>query len=139
VIAEDAGDGAAARCAIRVYRFGGAAGTGVAGGVDDGDGGAGGIYYRRLEILNSAAVAALVLLVVKPEEVFDTSSQLSFLAIGYIGGVAVPWIERHVQPFIGALHGSRDVPLDGAFSARQAQFRLDLRAVAAVMTSRLSA
>jgi competence protein ComEC len=30
-------------------------------------------FYRRLEILNSAAVAAMVLLVAKPAEVFDTS------------------------------------------------------------------
>ena len=98
-----------------------------------------GFFYRRLEILNSAAIAALILLLAKPAELFDTSFQLSFLAIGCIAGVAVPWMERQVQPFIGALHGWRDVTRDGAFTARQAQFRLDLRAVAAGMTSRLSA
>jgi competence protein ComEC len=98
-----------------------------------------GFFYRRLEILNSAAVAALILLVAKPAELFETSFQLSFLAIGCIAGVAVPWMERQVQPFIGALHGWRDVTRDGAFSAVQAQFRLDLRAFAAAMTSRLSA
>jgi competence protein ComEC len=98
-----------------------------------------GFLYRRLEILNSAAVAALALLVARPEELFDTSFQLSFLAIGCIAGVAVPWMERHVQPYVGALHGWRDVTRDGAFSARQAQFRLDLRAAAGAMTSRLSA
>ncbi len=96
-------------------------------------------FYRRLEILNSAALAALALLVAKPEEVFDTSFQLSFLAIGCIAGVAVPWMERHVQPYVGGLSGWRDVTRDGAFSARQAQFRLDLRAAASAMTSRLSA
>jgi competence protein ComEC len=98
-----------------------------------------GFFYRRLEILNSAAVAALVLLVAKPSSAFDTSFQLSFLAIGCIAGIAVPWMERHVQPYVGALHGWRDVTRDGAFSARQAQFRLDLRAAASAMTSRLSA
>jgi competence protein ComEC len=96
-------------------------------------------FYRRLEILNSAAVAALALLIAKPAEVFDTSFQLSFLAIGCIAGVAVPWMERHVQPYVGALRGWRDVTRDGAFSARQAQFRLDLRAAANAMTRRLSA
>jgi competence protein ComEC len=98
-----------------------------------------GFFYRRLEILNSAAVAALVLLVAKPSPAFDTSFQLSFLAIGCIAGIAVPWMERHVQPFDGALHGWRDVTRDGAFSARQVQFRLDLRAATAALTSRLSA
>jgi competence protein ComEC len=96
-------------------------------------------FYRRLEILNSAAVAALALLVAKPSSAFDTSFQLSFLAIGCIAGIAVPWMERHVQPYVGALHGWRDVTRDGAFSARQAQFRLDLRGAAAAMTRRLSA
>jgi len=97
-----------------------------------------GFFYRRLEILNSAAVAALVLLVAKPLSAFDTSFQLSFLAIGCIAGVAVPWMERHVQRYVGALYGWRDVTRDGAFSARQVQFRLDLRAAAAALTSRLS-
>ena len=98
-----------------------------------------GFFYRRLEILNSAAVAAIALLVIKPAELFDTSFQLSFLAIGCIAGVAVPLMERQVQPFIGALRGWRDVTRDGAFSARQAQFRLDLRAVATATTAGLSA
>jgi len=98
-----------------------------------------GFFYRRLEILNSAALAAMVLLVAKPVDLFNTSFQLSFLAIGCIAGVAVPWMERQVQPFIGALHGWRDVTRDGTFSARQAQFRLDLRAVVTATTSRLSA
>ena len=97
-----------------------------------------GFFYRRLEILNSAALAAMVLLVTKPAELFDTSFQLSFLAIGCIAGIAVPWMERHVQPYAGALRGWRDVTRDGAFSARQAQFRLDLRAALAALTSRLS-
>ena len=98
-----------------------------------------GFFYRRLEILNSAALAAMVLLVTKPAELFDTSFQLSFLAIGCIAGIAVPWMERHVQPYAGALRGWRDVTRDGAFSARQAQFRLDLRAATTAMTSRLPA
>ena len=98
-----------------------------------------GFFYRRLEILNSAAVAAIALLVAKPAELFDTSFQLSFLAIGCIAGIAVPWMEQQVQPYVGALYGWRDVTRDGAYSARQAQFRLDLRAAVAAMSSKLSA
>src|ERR1700739_2748896 len=98
-----------------------------------------GFLYRRLEILNSAAVAALALLAAKPAELFDTSFQLSFLAIGCIAGVAIPWMERHVQAYVRALHAWRDVTRGGAFSERQVQFRLHLRAAAAAMTSRFSA
>jgi len=97
------------------------------------------LFYRRLEILNSAGLAALVLLVAKPSAAFDKSFQLSFLAIGCIAGIALPWMERHVQPSIRALHGWRDVTRDGSFAPRQVQFRLDLRAALATLTQRISA
>jgi competence protein ComEC len=94
--------------------------------------------YRRMEILNSAAVTALVLLVVHPASLLDTSFQLSFLAIGCIGGIALPWMEKHVQPYVHALRGWRDVTRDAAFSPGQVQFRLDLRAALGALTQRLS-
>jgi competence protein ComEC len=87
----------------------------------------GSLFYRRLEVLNSAGLAALVLLVAKPTALFDASFQFSFLAIACIAGIALPWMERSVQPYLAALSGWRDVTRDGAFSARQVQFRLDLR------------
>ena len=85
------------------------------------------LFYRRVEVLNSAGLAALALLVAKPASLVDTSFQFSFLAIGCIAGIALPWMERHVQPYVRALHGWRDVTRDEAFSAKQVQFRLDLR------------
>jgi len=88
------------------------------------------LFYRRLEVLNSAGLAGVILLVAKPQKLLDTSFQFSFLAIGCIAGIAVPWLERHVQPYVRALEGWRDVTRDGAFSARQVQFRMDLRDVA---------
>ena len=86
------------------------------------------LFYRRVEVMNSAGLAALALLVAKPSSLVDTSFQFSFLAIGCIVGIALPWMERYVQPYIRALSGWRDVTRDGASSARQVQFRLDLRA-----------
>jgi competence protein ComEC len=65
----------------------------------------GGFFFRRLEILNSAAIAALLLLVARPSALGDSSFQLSFLAIGCIGGLALPWMERTVQPYVRALRG----------------------------------
>jgi competence protein ComEC len=97
------------------------------------------LFYRRMEILNSAAVAALVLLIFHPTALLDTSFQLSFLAIGCIGGIALPWMEKRVQPYARALYGWRDVTRDGAFSPEQVQFRLDLRDAARTFTRRLSA
>jgi competence protein ComEC len=90
----------------------------------------GGLFFRRLELLNSAAIAALILLVAKPLAVRDSSFQLTFLAIGCIAGLAVPWLARSVQPYVAALRGWRDVTRDAANEPRAAQFRIDLRATA---------
>jgi competence protein ComEC len=89
-----------------------------------------GMLYRRQEVLNSAALAALLLLVAKPASLFDSSFQLSFLAIGCIAAIALPWIESHLQPYIRGLKAWRDPTLDGSFPPRIVQFRLDLRSAA---------
>jgi predicted membrane metal-binding protein len=76
------------------------------------------------------------LLVAKPQAAPDRSFRLSFLAIA-IAGVALPWIDRHVQPYARALRGWRDVTRDGGNDPLRAQFRLDVRAGCAALTSRL--
>jgi|HubBroStandDraft_6_1064221.scaffolds.fasta_scaffold28529_3 competence protein ComEC len=60
----------------------------------------GGLFFRRLELLNSAGTAALILLVAKPAAVRDSSFQLTFLTIGCIAGLAAPWLEKTVQPYV---------------------------------------
>lgn len=97
----------------------------------------GGFFFRRLELLNSAAVAALVLLIAKPLALRDSSFQLTFVAIGCIAGLAVPWLEKSVQPYVRALRGWRDVTRDAAHEPHAAQFRIDLRSVARWITARL--
>jgi competence protein ComEC len=97
----------------------------------------GGFFYRRLDVLNSAAIAALVLLVAQPLALRDSSFQLTFLAIGCIAGLAAPWLERNVQPYARALRGWRDVTRDAAHEPRAAQFRIDLRSVATWLSARL--
>lgn len=86
-----------------------------------------GCFFRRLDLLNSAAVAALILLVANPLGLRDSSFQLSFLAIGCIGGLGIPWLDRTVQPYARALRGWRDVTRDAAHPPKLAQFRIDLR------------
>jgi competence protein ComEC len=97
----------------------------------------GGFFYRRLDVLNSAAIAALVLLVAQPLALRDSSFQLTFLAIGCIAGLAAPWIDRNVQPYARALRGWRDVTRDAAHEPRAAQFRIDLRSAARWLSARL--
>jgi competence protein ComEC len=86
-------------------------------------------FFRRLELLNSAALAALILLAAKPLALRDSSFQLTFVAIGCIGGLALPWLEKTVQPYVRALRGWRDVTRDAAHEPRPTQFRIDLRSL----------
>ena len=97
----------------------------------------GGFFFRRLELLNSAAVAALTLLVAKPLALRDSSFHLTFLAIGCIAGLALPWLERTVQPYVRALRGWQDVTRDAAHEPLVAQFRIDLRSLAAWISARV--
>jgi competence protein ComEC len=99
--------------------------------------GLGGFFYRRLDLLNSAAIAALLLLIARPLAVRDSSFQLTFLAIVSIAGVALPWLEKTVHPYARALRGWRDVTRDAAHEPRAAQFRIDLRGVANWISARL--
>jgi competence protein ComEC len=97
------------------------------------------IFFRRLDLLNSAAVAALILLVARPLLVADGSFQLTFVAIGCIAGIAAPWLEKRVQPYVQALRGWREVSRDALHAAKAAQFRIDLRSMAAWMASHFPA
>ena len=97
----------------------------------------GSFFFRRLDLLNSAALAALILLIAKPSEIRDSSFQLTFVAIGCITGLAIPWLERTVQPYARAIRGWRDVTRDAAHEPRQAQFRIDVRSLAHWVSEKL--
>ncbi|HEV1995231.1 MAG TPA: ComEC/Rec2 family competence protein, partial [Candidatus Acidoferrum sp.] len=97
----------------------------------------GGFFFRRLELLNSAAVAALILIAARPLGLRDSSFQLTFVAIGCIAGLALPWLEKTVQPYVRALRGWRDVTRDTAHEPRAIQFRIDLRSLAHWLAAQL--
>jgi competence protein ComEC len=94
-------------------------------------------FYRRLDLLNSAAIAALILLVANPLVIRDSSFQLTFVAVGCIAGLAVPWLEYTTQPYVRALRGWRDATRDAAHEPKQAQFRIDLRGLANWLSGKL--
>jgi competence protein ComEC len=97
----------------------------------------GGLLFRRLDLLNSAALTALILLVARPMALLDSSFELTFLAIGCIAALAMPWLERTVQPYARALRGWRDVTKDTSHTASATQFRIDLRSLTPWLSSRL--
>ncbi len=95
------------------------------------------LLFRRAELLNTIAVAALVLLVARPSSLADPSFQLSFLAAGMIGALGLPWVEQTSAPYRRALDHLSDATRDDAHPPRAVQFRLDLRAAAGWLAEKL--
>jgi competence protein ComEC len=79
--------------------------------------------------LNTVALAALALLVWNPNALFDPSFQLTFLAVLTIAGIALPIFGRTTTPMREALSEIENEKRDLALRPKQAQFRLDIRAV----------
>lgn len=95
------------------------------------------LFFRRIVLLNTVALAALILLVAKPSDLFQSSFQLSFLAAGVIAGLAIPWIDRTSTPYRRALEHLSDVTRDRLYTPRATQLRLDLRATAAAVAKKV--
>jgi competence protein ComEC len=89
------------------------------------------LLYRDRAPLNALGGAALVILVWEPRALFEASFQLSFLAVLAIVGLALPLLARTSAPYRGALVWLDSVGYDQTLAPRLAQFRLDLRMVAA--------
>jgi competence protein ComEC len=96
-------------------------------------------FFRRLDILHAASLAAFLILFFRADEIFDPSFHFSFLAIGVIGGIALPLLERTAEPLRHALQQIGDVTRDPSFSPRLAQLRLDLRATSAALANAIPA
>jgi competence protein ComEC len=92
--------------------------------------------FRRVELLNAIALAAWLLLIVKPSSLLDSSFQLSFCAALVIASLALPWLDRSSVPYRDGLKHLGDATRDGAFAPKVAQFRLELRAAIALVESR---
>jgi competence protein ComEC len=96
-------------------------------------------FFRRLNTLQTASLVATLILIVRPDEIGDPSFLTTFLAMGAIGGIALPLLDYAVEPLRYALYRINDETRDRKFSPRLAQLRLDLRAFSAAIASRLPA
>ena len=93
--------------------------------------------FRRVELLNTIAIAALILLIWKPSSLGDSSFELSFLAAGVIAGLALPWMERSSAPYRAGLNHLGDVTRDTAHAPKIAQFRIEMRAAVQWLAGRM--
>jgi competence protein ComEC len=95
------------------------------------------LLYRRMDLLNVAALAALAILAARPSEITDAGFILSFLVVGNIGALAVPSIAHSSEPYLYGLKHLTDVSRDVSHPPRVIQFRIEMRAAAAWITARL--
>ncbi|MGA7257639.1 MAG: ComEC/Rec2 family competence protein [Terracidiphilus sp.] len=85
------------------------------------------LIYRERNALNLIGFAALVLLAASPRSLFDSSFQMTLLAVVAIAGVAVPLLGASLQPCANATRQLRLAAMDVKLPPRLAQFRLLLR------------
>ncbi len=88
------------------------------------------LVYRERNALNTIGFAALCLLVVSPRSLFDSSLQMTLLAVVAIAGVAAPLLQGTIHPYAAAMRDLRLVAVDIKLAPRLAEFRLMMRMVA---------
>jgi competence protein ComEC len=87
-------------------------------------------FYRRRRAMNLLAAVALGFLVFDPEQLFDASFQLTFLAVAFLAAFAVPLIQATSGPLARGLGDLADAGRDPYLPPRVAQFRVEMRLLA---------
>ncbi len=87
------------------------------------------LLYRERSALNATGFAALVVLVLSPQALFEAGFQLTFLALLAISGISLPILERTSSLFRMALRFFDSTDYDLNLEPRLAQLRLDLRLI----------
>jgi competence protein ComEC len=87
-------------------------------------------FARERRILNILAAVAIAFLVLDPEQMFEASFQLTFLAVGFIGVFATPLLQRTSYPRARALADLPDTGRDLHLAPAAAQFRVEMRLLA---------
>jgi competence protein ComEC len=88
------------------------------------------LIYRERSPLNTIGFAALCLMVVSPRSLFDSSLQMTLLAVIAIAGVAAPLLQGTIHPYAAATRDLKLVAVDIKLAPPLAQFRVLMRMVA---------
>ena len=88
------------------------------------------LVYRERNALNTIGFAALCLLVVSPRSLFDSSLQMTLLAVIAIAGVAAPLLQGTIHPYATATRDLRQAAMDIKLAPKLAEFRVSLRMIA---------
>ena len=88
------------------------------------------LVYRERGAMNTIGFASLCLLVVSPRSLFESSLQMTLLAVVAIAGVAAPLLRGTVHPYLNATRELRLTAIDAKLEPHLAQFRELMRMVA---------
>ena len=86
-----------------------------------------GFFYRQGRVLNVLSAVGLAFLAWDPEQLFEPSFQLSFLAVAAIGALAAPVLENTIEPVAAGLSGIENTRINARMPAAIAQMRVELR------------
>jgi competence protein ComEC len=98
----------------------------------------GSLIYRERSPLNTIGFASPCLLAVSPRSLFDSSFQMTLLAVVAIAGIAAPLLDKSIHSHLVATRDLRTVAIDIKLEPRLAQFRVVLRMVASRLQRALS-
>ena len=88
------------------------------------------LFYRDCRIMNLLAAIGIGFLVLDPEQLFDASFQLSFLAVAFIAAFAVPLADGFSGPLRRGVNDLGNADRDLHLEPRAAQFRVEMRLLA---------
>jgi competence protein ComEC len=91
------------------------------------------LVYRERNGLNTIGFASLCLLALSPRSLFESSLQMTLLAVISIGGVAAPLLQGTIHPYFSAARDLKLVALDVKLAPKLAHFRVLLRMFAAAI------
>jgi competence protein ComEC len=88
------------------------------------------LIYRERNPLNTIGFAALCLLAASPRSLFDSSLQMTLLAVIAVAGVAAPLLAGTIHPYGRAARDLRLVAMDVKLAPKLAAFRVTMRMLA---------
>jgi len=91
-------------------------------------------FFRNGRLLNILPAVAIVFLAVEPDQLYDSSFQLSFMAVALIGAFVVPALDASSAPIARALADMGDVRKDVRLAPKSAQFRVEMRLLTSTLT-----
>jgi competence protein ComEC len=89
------------------------------------------LLFRDRAMLNALGAAALGLLIIDPRQLFTASFQMTFLCVLIVAAIGLPLLERTSQRYRRALAHWESEDYGVHLPPRVAQFRLELRLIAA--------